>query len=63
MPRLRNDKVCDQSAESCFENAKRELMIETMKKSLGTSETYDDKGVDHCGCLPPCTSLGTITTI
>lgn len=57
MPRLKNDKMCNLSMETCFEMAKKNLTLKNMIDSLRSSASYDDLGKVACGCLPPCTSL------
>lgn len=57
MPRFRWDKVCDQSKEKCVEDAKKNMMIKNMVRSLDTSKDFDDRGELECSCYPACTSI------
>lgn len=57
MPRLSNERTCDESQQQCYHDGKRETLIHIMEKSLKTSKGIHDLGKMACGCLPACTSL------
>lgn len=57
MPRMNNEKVCDYEKLECYEQARRDIMYDSMKKNLESSSHYDEHGGIGCDCLPSCTSL------
>lgn len=58
LPRKRGVEVCHGNQSlNCFVDAKKEMMMNTMRTSLRTRTNYDDRGEIMCGCLPPCTSI------
>lgn len=44
MPRLHTDRICDLSKEKCTEEARKSFYLQNMKRSLETSQSYDDQG-------------------